>query len=78
MSPSLKNTYLPRNTPQVTNPIDSFTVRFKDGSVKKVTVGEGEGFFRESEFKGEKKTFTTYECFVAEGELKEIPSGKER
>jgi hypothetical protein len=60
----------------MTKPIEHFIVRFSDGTVKKVVVGEGNGFFREEEFVGTKESFTTYQCFVAKGSSREIPSSK--
>jgi len=60
----------------MTKPIEHFIVRFKDGTVKKVTVGKGEGFFREETVVGSKASFTTYQCFIAQGDAREIPSNK--
>ncbi len=48
-----------------TIPIKSFLVEFLDGTTRKIEVGDGEGYFREEEFKG---TFNTYQCFIAEKE----------
>lgn len=59
-----------------TQPIESILVRFRDGRVKKVTVGKGEGFYREEHFSGSKKSFTTIDCFVTEGIVTDIPSFK--
>lgn len=63
---------LPKNTPQMTQPIEHFIVRLKDGRVYKVFVEEGEGYFKEEEFRGQFETFTMYECFIAKGRLEEI------
>ena len=52
----------------MTLPIKSFVVVFENGSTKEVEVQDGEtGFYREQEYKGRERTFTTYECFVADG-----------
>jgi len=58
----------------MTEPIDHFIVRFKDGRVKKVVVGDGEGFYREELFVGQHKSFTTYQVYVAEGDVRDIPT----
>ena len=71
-------TALPTNTPKETVPIEHFIVRFKDGTVKKVTVTDGDGFFRESFYRGDKGSFTTFECFIAAGESRDIPSGSNK
>jgi len=57
-------------------PIDHFIVRFKDGTVKKIIVGEGEGYFKEEFFKGALESFTTHEVFVAKGTETTIQNGK--
>jgi hypothetical protein len=59
----------------MTEPIDHFIVRFKDGRVKKVLVGDGEGYYREEHFVGQYKSFTTYQVYVAEGDVKDIDTG---
>jgi hypothetical protein len=63
-----------KTTPAMTEPIDHFIVRFKDGRVKKVVVGDGEGFYREELFVGQHKSFTTYQVYVAEGDVRDIPT----
>ena len=65
---------LPKTTPTLTVPIDHFIVKFKDGTVKKIIVGEGNGYYREEEYIGEKAGFVTYQCYVSKGVSKEIPS----
>ena len=65
---------LPKATPQLTVPIKHFIVKFKDGSVKKIEVGDGNGYYREELFVGEKEGFTTYQCFISKGLSKDIPS----
>ena len=57
-----------------TEPILYFLVKFKDGTVRKIVVGDGEGYFREEHFKGAESEFTTYQVFVAKGVSKDIPS----
>ena len=61
---------LPTTTPQRTVPIKSFVVYLQDGRVIQVLTDGGQGFFREQIFKGSEKTFSTWECFVANGRLK--------
>ena len=65
---------LPKATPQLTQPIDHFIVKFADGTVKKIVVGDGNGYYREEKFIGETAEFTTYQCYVAKGISKVIPS----
>ena len=57
-----------------TIPIESFIVKLKDGRSLQIHVGEGDGFFREEFFVGANKSFTTYQAYVANGHLVEIPS----
>jgi len=64
-----------KTTPAMTEPIDHFIVRFKDGRVKKIVVGDGEGYYREEHFVGQHKSFRTYQVYVAEGDVKDIPTG---
>jgi hypothetical protein len=65
---------LPKATPILTQPIEHFIVKFKDGTVMKVEVGEGNGYYREEQFIGETAGFMTYQCFVSKGLSKTIPS----
>lgn len=65
---------LPKTTPKMTVPIDHFIVVFLDGTVKKVEVGDGTGFYREETFIGKEASFTTYETFITRGTAREIPS----
>jgi hypothetical protein len=58
----------------MTVPIDHFIVVFTDGTVKRIDVGEGNGFYREEAFVGDNASFTTYECFITKGTSRDIPS----
>lgn len=59
----------------MTLPIKNIIVRLKDGTVKKIEVGDGEGFFREEVIAGPEKSVTTHQCFIAGGIISEIQSG---
>ena len=65
---------LPRTTPKLTVPIEHFIVKFADGTVKKIIVGDGNGYYREEQYIGEAAEFTTYQCYVAKGLSRIIPS----
>lgn len=61
---------LPTTTPQRTVPIKSFVAYLADGRIVQVLIDGGEGFFREEIFQGSEKSFSTHQCFVANGRLK--------
>lgn len=65
---------LPKITPMETEPIDHFIVKFRDGRVRRIDVGEGEGYFKAERFVGTDAEFTTYSIFVAKGLSREIPA----
>lgn len=69
--------HLPKKTPQMTQPIEHFIVRLKDGRVFKIVVEEGEGYFKEESFVGQYESFTMYQAFIAKGRIEEI-SGFQR
>ena len=49
--------------------IKSFVVYLDDGRVIQVSRDDGEGYFREEHFKGSERSFSTYQCFVANGRV---------
>jgi hypothetical protein len=59
----------------MSTPIESVTIRFKDGSVRRINVDTGEGIFTENRYVGTKKSFTTYSIFIAEGNLVDYSFG---
>lgn len=69
---------LPKTTPQRTVPIKSFVVYLVDGRTIQVSTDGGQGFFREEHFAGDSKSFSTHQCFVANGRARILPTfGKE-
>lgn len=65
---------LPKSTPMGTQPIESFVVKLKNGRSFQVLVNDGDGFFREEYFIGKSKSFRTFQAYVANGKIMEIPS----
>lgn len=57
-----------------TVPIESFIVKLKDGRSIQILVGDGDGFFREEFFVGKQKSFRTFQAYVANGQLLEMPT----
>ena len=65
---------LPKSTPMGTQPIESFVVKLRNGRSFQILVEDGDGFFREEFFVGKTKSFRTFQAYVANGKILEIPS----